>query len=90
MSRKGGAGEVGGFYYSAKITWLLLGLALKSPWLEAGWPFSPHLDEWAKKKTQSSRLIGPSFLAVKFLPCLDGRWSAESCDYRMPLVGGCG
>jgi len=37
-SRKGGQGEVGEFQPWAQVTWLLLGLAVESPWSALGGP----------------------------------------------------
>ena len=34
-----GQGEVGGFQHWAQVTWLLLGLAVESPWSALGGPF---------------------------------------------------
>ena len=34
-----GEGEVGGFQPWAQVTWLLLGLAVESPWPSPGGPF---------------------------------------------------
>ena len=39
-----GQGEVGGFQPWAQVTWLLLGLAVESPWSALG---GPPLHEWA-------------------------------------------
>ena len=64
-SREGGTG--GGGWVSALslgLAWPLLGLALKSSWLELGGPFLSSFAQNGLRK-QSSRLIGPPFLAVK-------------------------
>ena len=38
-TERAGLGEVGGFQHSASVAWPLLGLALKSSWLDLGGPF---------------------------------------------------
>jgi len=52
-SRKSGTGEVGGFEPWAQETWLLLGLAVESPWSALGWPF---LSSFARMGLENSLL----------------------------------
>ena len=56
-SRKG---EVGGFQHWVEIAWLLLGLAVESPWSALGGPFARMGLE-----NSPSGHVGPPFLAVK-------------------------
>ena len=55
-----GQGEVGGFQPWAQVTWLLLGLAIESPWSALGRPF---LSSFARK--WSFGHVEPPFLTVR-------------------------
>jgi len=56
---------VGRFQHWAQETWLLLGLAVESPWLAmGGWAISLLLRMNGLRKKCSGH-IGPPFLAVK-------------------------
>ena len=62
-----GVSEVGGFQHWAQVTWLLLGLAVESPWSALGGPFLRNgLRKW------SSGHVRPPFLAVKLFSCSVG------------------
>jgi len=52
-SRKVGQGEVGGFQHWAQVTWLLLGLAVESPWSALS---GPSLSSFAKMGLENGLL----------------------------------
>ena len=66
-SRKGGTGEVGGFQHWAQVTWLLLGIAIESPWSALGGPFLSSFARMGLENGLLAMYIGPEFLAVRAL-----------------------
>jgi len=58
-----GQGEVGGFQLWAQVTWLLLGLAVESPWSSLAGPFLSMCTNGLRKR--SSGHVRPPFLAVR-------------------------
>jgi len=55
---------VGGFQHWVEIAWLLLGLAVESPWSALGGPFLSSFAQMSLENS-SSGYVGPPFLAVK-------------------------
>ena len=70
-----GQGEVGECIHRVQTAWVLLSLAVESPWLALGGPFLSLLCMNGLRK-QSSGRVGSPFLAVKhlFWLCRDDLW----------------
>jgi len=68
-----GQGEVGGCTWRVQKAWLLLGLAVESPWLALGGPFLSSFAQMGSEKncllTMSSGHVEPAFWAVKLFSC---------------------
>ena len=85
-SREGGAGGGGWVHPKGADSMAVFGLSLEEPLVGAQRATSALLCTNGLRK-QSSRLVGPPFLAVKHFLSLVERWSAESRDYWMSLDG---
>jgi len=58
-----GQGEVGGFQHWAQVTWLLVGIAVESPWSALGGPFLSSFAQMGLENGLLAMYIKPAFVS---------------------------